>query len=108
MHILYDPIAKKELSYFDNKVQRKFRVPLAELRSNNKLSSKQFKKLAGYHALYELRVKHDRATYRSICGHAKQYLLVVLFFQKKGEKPPSRYINNAINRLRSFKLIDYK
>jgi len=103
MLILYNPIAKRELDGLNTKVKRKFRALFTELHENNKLNPKHFKKLSGQHSLYELRVKHDKEIYRSICGYAKHCFLVVLFFQKKSRKIPSRYVNNAVNRLKSFR-----
>ena len=102
MEVLMLEKAKLELLKFDKAVITKFNFDFKELQEKGKLDDTRFKKLRG-HDLYELRVKYSGSIFRGICGYIKSGLLMVLFFQKKTQKTPIRFIEVADKRYKNFK-----
>ncbi len=102
MEVLILEKAKLELLKFNKAVINKFDLDFKELQDKGKLDDTRFKKLRGYD-LYELRVKHKSNIFRGICGYIKSGLLIVIFFQKKTQKTPIRFIEVANKRYKNFK-----
>lgn len=101
MEIHYHPTALRELKKLDKSVQKKFRVVFEALVNETPLPSRIKKDLIGT-VLHEYRVKHVGNEYRCLASSLKPGIVMLLFFQKKTQKTPIRYLDTATKRLKNI------
>lgn len=95
--VFLDRNAERELRRFNQKVQIEFEAYLEILRQEGKLDFPEAKKID--RKLFEIRIKY-KGEYRGFYAYVgKQYIIALLFFQKKSQKTPLKYIKTAKRRL---------
>ena len=93
--------AEKEFDKFPFKVQAKFETMFNLLASGGDLDQIKFKKLKNTN-LFEFRVRNDSNTYRGIAVYILPDILLTLFFQKKSQKTPLKFIKTAQQRFKNY------
>ena len=98
--VLIDRNALDELKVFPLKVQIEFEAYFAILKQEGWLEFPNSKKIT--RNLYEIRVRFQ-GEYRGFYAYfGKEYIIVLLFFQKKTQKTPGRNIKTAEWRLKRY------
>ncbi|MBI3335800.1 MAG: type II toxin-antitoxin system RelE/ParE family toxin [Candidatus Portnoybacteria bacterium] len=98
--IFYDRNALKELHNFSKDVQRDFQAYIEIVRIEGRLTLPYGKKIAKN--LFEMRV-HKRASYRGFYAYVqREYIVILVFFQKKTKRIPLKRIETAKQRLKQY------
>jgi phage-related protein len=101
LKILFLDKAQKDFNKLPIAVKEKFDTLFRGLVIETIFDSTKFKKLKGVN-LYEFRVKYDTNIYRGIGGMIKPNLLVTIFFQKKTQGLPKKYLRTALSRYNKY------
>lgn len=96
--VRFHSAAKKEFSKLDFHVRDKFNKIIRTYSVGEDLTRNKYKEFRGLD-LFEFRVKHDGNIYRALVGRINSISVIVLFFSKKSQKTPKRYIDTAKKRL---------
>ena len=98
--IIIDTKAEKELRRFSGKVQIKLESYLKILREEGNLRFPESRKIE--RKLWELRIKY-KGEYRGLYSYIEEtYIIILLFFKKKSQKTPLKFIKTAKKRLREY------
>ena len=98
--IYLDRNAREELRNFPEKVQIDFEAYFDILKREGMLEYPYSKKIGKN--LFEIRVKY-KGEYRGFYTYlAKEYILILHFFQKKSRKTPINNIKTAKRRLKNY------
>lgn len=98
--VFLDRNAQEELHDFPEYVQIEFEAYFDILKSEGKLEYPYSKKID--RNLFEIRVKY-KGEFRGFYAYlAKEYILILHFFQKKSQKTPIKNVKTAKRRLKNY------
>jgi len=98
--IYLDKNAEKELRKFSENVQIKVEAYLRLLAEEGRLEFPESKKIN--RNLYELRIK-CQGEYRGLYAYvSRSFIIILLFFRKKVQKTPIKYLKTAKRRLKLY------
>lgn len=100
--IVYDKRAVKEFNNFNVNVKKDFAGLIETLSSEGKLDLPKAKRLNK--ELFEMRVKND-GEYRGVYAYIiNNRIIILLFFRKKTQKTPLKFIKTSIKRLQKYEI----
>lgn len=100
--IVYDKRAVKELNEFSIGVKRDFASLIETLSNEGRLDLPRAKRINK--ELFEIRVKNE-GEYRGLYAYVMDNrILILLFFQKKTQKTPDKFIKTSIKRLQKYEI----
>jgi len=98
MEIIYHSKALEEFEIQEFEIREKFSTVYELIIYGHSRNKKKFKKIKRT-ILFELRVKHLKLIYRGLGAYYKKnYFVNLVFFQKKSQKIPLRFIKLALKR----------